>query len=232
MQLELRTQRAGKVMVIRCAGRIVTGKETQLLQQEIEKHSIETKRFVLQMEGVQFVDSGGLGAMVRVAGMLRAYHGDLKLCQLSPFVYQVLEATALFKVFHAYATEKEAVDAFLEGPRQHAAASSGAGAKIFCIDTSVDLLAYLSVLLKRSGYDVTTSHRLSDAKTLAKVRRPDAVVCGPAIHTDEFAMENLRHSAPHAKFIMLSADFSTKDASHAGMDLVEQLRAHFNPKEE
>ena len=216
-------------MVIRCAGRIVTGQETQLLQQEIEKHTIESKKFVLQMAEVKFVDSGGLGAMVRLAGMLRAYHGDLKLCELSPFVHQVIEATALHKVFHAYATEKEAVDAFLEGPHQHGAASSGAGAKIFCIDTSVDLLAYLSVLLKRSGYDVTTSHRLSDAKTLVKVRRPDAVVCGPAIHTDDFAMENLRHSAPHAKFIMLPVDFSTKDASHAGTDLVEQLRALFNP---
>ena len=216
-------------MVIRCAGRIVTGKETQLLQHEIEKHTIESKKFVLQMEEVKFVDSGGLGAMVRLAGMLRAYHGDLKLCQLSPFVHEVLEATALHKVFHAYASEKEAVDAFLEGPQQHGAASAGPGAKIFCIDTSVDLLAYLSVLLKRSGYDVTTSHRLSDARTLVKVRKPDAVVCGPAIHTDDFAMENLRHSAPHAKFIMLPADFSTKDASHAGTDLVEQLRALFNP---
>jgi len=229
MQLELQTHRAGKVMVIRCAGRIVTGQETQLLQQEIEKHTIESKKFVLQMAEVKFVDSGGLGAIVRLAGMLRAYHGDLKLCELSPFVHQVIEATALHKVFHAYATEKEAVDAFLEGPHQHGAASSDAGAKIFCIDTSVDLLAYLSVLLKRSGYEVTTSHRLSDAKTLVKVRQPDAVICGPAIHTDDFAMENLRHSAPHAKFIMLAADFSTKDASHAGMDLVEQLRALFNP---
>jgi anti-anti-sigma factor len=229
MQLELQTQRSGKVMVIRCGGRIVTGKETQLLQQEIEKHAIETKRFVLQMADVKFVDSGGLGAMVRLAGMLRAYHGDLKLCEVSPFVHQVLEATALLKVFQTYPTENEAVDAFREGPHQHGLASSGAGAKIFCIDSSVDLLAYLGALLKRSGYDVTTAHRLSDAKTLAKVRQPDAVVCGPAIHTDEFAMENLRHSAPNAKFIMLSADFSTKDASHAGVDLVEQLRALFNP---
>ena len=181
------------------------------------------------MAEVKFVDSGGLGAIVRLAGMMRAYHGDLKLCELSPFVHQVLEATALLKVFHAYATEKEAVDAFREGPHQHATAHSGAGAKVFCVDTSVDLLAYLSALLKPSGYDVTTAHRLSDAKTLAKVRKPDAVVCGPSIHADEFAMENLRHSAPNAKFIMLSEDFSTKDASHAGMDLVEQLRVLFNP---
>jgi anti-anti-sigma factor len=216
-------------MVIRCAGRIVTGKETELLQQEIEKHTLETKKFVLHMEEVKFVDSGGLGAMVRLAGVLRFYHGDLKLCLLSPFVHQVLEATALLKVFQTYATEKEAVDAFVEGAHQHSAASSRAGAKIFCVDTSVDLLAYLSALLKRSGYEVTTAHRLADAKILLKAMKPDAVVCGPGIHADEFAMENLRHSARNAKFVMLPVDFSTKDASHAGADLVEELRAHLNP---
>jgi anti-anti-sigma factor len=229
MELELKTQRAGKVMVIRCAGRVVTGRETQLLQQEIEKHTIETKKFVLQMAEVKYVDSGGLGAMVRLAGVLRANHGDLKLCQMSPFVSQVLTATALTKVFQTFTTEQEAVDAFLEGPGHHGVAVSGTGAKIFCIDPSVDLLAYLSALLKRSGYEVTTSHRLSDAKTLVKAMKPDAVVCGPGVHADEFAMENLKHSAPNAQFIMLPHDFSTKDASHAGVDLVEQLRAHFNP---
>jgi anti-anti-sigma factor len=229
MQLILQSERMGKVVVIRCQGRIVTGEEVTSLQKEIEKYTLETKKFVLQMAEVKYVDSGGLGAMVRLAGVLRAHHGDLKLCQMSPFVLQVLEATALLKVFHTYASEKEAVDAFLEGPREHGTTTSGLGAKIICIDTSVDLLAYLNALLKRSGYEVLTTHNLSDAKRLAKATNPSVVVCGPGLHANEFALENLRDAAPNAQFLMLPSDFSTTDASHAGKDLVDRLRAIFNP---
>lgn len=225
MQLTLKTERMGKVMLIRCQGRIIAGVEVQALQQEIEKHTLETKKFVLHMAEIKFVDSSGLGAMVRHAGVLRAHHGDLKLCEVSPFVTQVLEATALHKVFHTYPSEKEAVEAFLEGPQAHATHSAGMGAKVLCVDTSVDLLAYLNALLKRSGYEVLTTHNLSDAKRLAKVTRPNVVVCGPGVHADDFAMEGLRESARDAQFLMLPSDFSTTDASHAGKDLVDRLSA-------
>jgi anti-anti-sigma factor len=227
MQLTLKTERMGRVMLIRCSGRIVTGIETKTLQEEIDKHTLETKKFVLHLAEVKYVDSGGLGAMVRHAGVLRAHHGDLKLCEMSPFVQQVLQATNLMKVFQTYATEKEAVDAFLEGPAHHAA-SSGSGGKIICVDTSKDLLAYLNVLLKRSGYEVITAHNLSDAKRLAKATSPNVVVCGPGFHADEFALEGLRHAAPQAEFLMLASDFSTTDASDAGKDLVDRLSVIFN----
>jgi anti-anti-sigma factor len=228
VNLVLQTETIGKVVVIRCQGRIVTGEETLSLQKEIERYSPITKKIVLQMAEVKYLDSGGLGAMVRVMGALRAQHGDLKLCQTSPFVHQVLEATNLLKVFHTYASEKEAVDAFLEGPLSHPPAAP-LGATIVCVDPSIDLLAYLNVLLKRSGYEVITTKSVADAKTLLKVRNPDAVVCGPGLQANEFGIANLRQSAPSMKFLMLSPDFSTTDASHAGVDLVERLRALINP---
>ncbi len=216
-------------MLIRCQGRIIAGAEVQALQQEVEKHTIETKKFVLHMAEVKFVDSSGLGSMVRLAGVMRAHHGDVKLCEISPFVLQVLEATSLHKVFHTYPSEKEAVDAFLEGPQSHSAQSSTLGAKVMCVDTSADLLAYLNALLKRSGYEVLTTQSLSDARRLAKVTKPSVMVCGPGIHADQFAIENLREAAPNAQFLMLSSDFSTADASHAGKDLVDRLSALVNP---
>jgi anti-sigma B factor antagonist len=219
----------GNVVVIRCQGRIVTGDEVQSLQHEIEKHTRGTKKFVLQMAEVRYVDSGGLGAMVRLAGVLRSGRGDLKLCQMSPFVLEVLEATALLKVFRTYASEKEAVDAFLEGPQSHSAASLEFGGKVICcVDTSLDLLAYLNALLKRSGYEVLTTHSLSHAKTLVKAIKPHVVVCGPGLLANEFAIESLRESAPNAQFLMLSSDFSTTDASQAGLDLVDRRGALHN----
>jgi anti-sigma B factor antagonist len=230
VQLVLQSQDMGNVVVIRCQGRIVTGDEVQSLQHEIERHTRGTKKFVLQMAEVKYVDSGGLGAMVRLAGVLRSGRGDLKLCQMSPFVLEVLEATALLKVFHTYASEKEAVDAFLDGPQPHGATSLGLGGKVICcIDPSLDLLAYLNALLKRSGYEVLTTHSLSHAKTLVKAMKPHVVVCGPGLWANEFAIETLRESAPNAQFLMLSSDFSTTEASQAGLDLVDRLGALLNP---
>jgi len=228
VNLVLQTETIGKVVVIRCQGRIVTGDETVSLQKEIERYSPITKKIVLQLAEVKYVDSGGLGALVRVMGTLRAQHGDLKLCQASSFVHQVLEATSLLKVFHTYASEKEAVDAFHESYLTHPPAAP-LGATIVCVDPSIDLLAYLNVLLKRSGYEVITTKSVVDAKTLIKVRNPDAVVCGPGLQANEFGISNLRQSAPNAKFLMLSPEFSTTEASQAGLDLVERLRALIGP---
>jgi stage II sporulation protein AA (anti-sigma F factor antagonist) len=229
VNLVLQSETIGKIVVIRCNGRIVTGEEARCLQQEIDRHTPITKKIVLQMAEVKYVDSGGLGAVVRIAGALRSQHGDLMLCQLSPFVRQVLEATGLLKVFHTFASEKEAIDAFQEGGRSRATTLAGQVGRILCVDTSSDLLAYLSALLKRSGYEVITSKSVADAKMLVNATKPDVLVCGPGLRANEFAVENLRQSAPRAKFLMLSSDFSTALASDAGRDLVEQLRALFNP---
>ena len=73
MHLTLQSQCIAGVAVIRCQGRIVVGTEVGLLQQEVEKHRLETQKYVLQLAEVNYLDSGGLGAMVRLVGMLRAY---------------------------------------------------------------------------------------------------------------------------------------------------------------
>ena len=95
MHLTLQSQCTAGVALIRCQGRIVVGKEVELLQQEVEKHHLETQKYVLQLAEVSYLDSGGLGALVRLVGMLRAHRGDLKLCEVAPFVQSVLKATNL-----------------------------------------------------------------------------------------------------------------------------------------
>ena len=117
MQLTLQSHNVGEVVVVRCRGRIVSGDEVRFLQLELDKLTELTKNVVLQLAEVSYLDSGGLGALVRIFGVLRAAGGDLKLCQLSPFVDQVLQATNLLNVFHPYASEKEAIEAFSARPQ-------------------------------------------------------------------------------------------------------------------
>src|ERR1700680_279518 len=223
MQLILQSQIMGDVVVIRCQGHIVFGDEVRTLQREVENLTHVRKSVVLQLAQVSYVDSGGVGALGRLPNLLRVDGGDLKLCQLSPFVLQVLTATKLHGVFHTYATEKEAIEAFswaLAPPEK----TSG-GTRIVCIDSSNDLLAYLNVLLKRAGYEVFTTRYPSDAMILIRATKPRIVIYGSGMQTGESAIEKFRQSVPNVQVLLLPSDFSTAEASQAGTELVDRVRS-------
>ena len=229
MQLILQAHNTGDVVVVRCRGRIVSGDEARYLQTEVEKLTGQTKNIVLQLAEVSYVDSGGLGALVRLLGVLRAARGDLKLCQLSPFVAQVLQATNLLSVFHPYASEKDAIEAFSARPQAAEGKFEAANNRIVCLDSSLDLLAYLKVLLQRSGYQVFATQYPSDAAALAMGARSSLVICGPAMRTNEAGVAKIRQSAPNVQLLQLPPDFSTSEADQAGPDLVNRVRSMLTP---
>jgi anti-anti-sigma factor len=225
MQLTLQSQKIGEVVVVRCRGRIVSGDEVRFLQLELEKLTDLSKKVVLQLAEVTYLDSGGLGALVRIFGVLRAAGGDLKLCEVSPFVVQVLQATNLLNVFHPCASEKEAIEAFSARPRSTAEPPHTSRIRVVCLDTSLDLLAYLKVMLQRSGYEVFTTRYTSDAVALVIGTSPRVVVCGPGLQGNESLIEKFRQSAPNVHLLHLPADFSTSEADQAGLNLVNRIRS-------
>ncbi|MGA8012157.1 MAG: STAS domain-containing protein [Candidatus Acidiferrales bacterium] len=229
MQLTLQSHNVGEVVVVRCRGRIVSGDEVRFLQLELDKLTELTKNVILQLDEVSYLDSGGLGALVRIFGVLRAAGGDLKLCQLSPFVVQVLQATNLLSVFHPYASEKEAIEAFSARPQSPDEISKISSARVVCLDTSLDLLAYLKVLLQRSGYEVFATRYPSDAIALVIGTKPRLVVCGPSMTANESTIEKFRQTAPHVPLLHLPPDFSTSEADRAGLDLVNRIRSLLAP---
>jgi anti-sigma B factor antagonist len=229
MQLILRSQVVGEIVALQCRGRIVAGEEAQFLQAEVQRLTQMTKNVVLQLAEVNYIDSGGLGAIVRLLGVLRAARGDLKLCHVPPFVVQVLKATNLLTVFHPYASEKDAIEAFSERPQASQETFGGSNNRVVCLDTSLDLLAYLRVLLQRSGYDVFTTQYLSDAVTFTKGTRTSLVIFGPGLRSKETAVEKFRQSAPNAKLLHLPSDFSTSEADQAGVELVNRVRSLLVP---
>jgi len=169
MRLTLQSQTVDDVLVIRCGGRIVAGAEVDALHSELEKQTrvpgtevLKLRRVVLHMGDVDYIDSSGLGALIRIFGILRSAGGGLNLCQVSPAVLKALQITNLSSILSTHSSEAEAIDAFC-------ADSSGALPKIsativICIDVSRDLLAYLRGLLTHSGYAVHTASNLADGK--------------------------------------------------------------------
>jgi anti-anti-sigma factor len=230
MRLTLHSQLMEHVVVIRCQGRIVAGAEVDALQAEMDKHAEIRKKVVLHLAEVAYIDSSGLGALVRAFGVLRAAGGSLQLCQVSPSVLQVLEVTKLLSVLPTHATESEAIEAcYGRSPHEAAQASR---TRIVCIDASKDLLAYVRVLLTRSGYEVHTAANLPDAKILVSAMRPQMVIYGAGMlgmPMAAAALEKFRQSSPNVRVLQLASDFSTAEAGQAGVDLVNQVRSLLTP---
>jgi anti-sigma B factor antagonist len=224
MELSLQNQKFDDVVVVRCQGRIVVGAEITSLQQELEKLTVLTKKVVLHVGEVTFIDSVGLGALVRQFGTLRAKGGDLKLCQVSPFLLQVLQVTNLLRVFPMHASEAEAIQAFSKGKQFQEETFESSKTRIVCIDPSHDLLAYLSALLKRTGYEAITTRNPTDALLFIRVTRPQVLICGPGMQANEPAMKGFAEAKPKVQILHLPSDFSTGEAGQAGMDLVSRIR--------
>jgi hypothetical protein len=179
----------------------------------------------LHLAEVDYIDSAGLGALVRIFSGLRVDGGGLKLCQLSPHVMKVLRSTNLHTVIPAYETEREAVDAFFARQHPIEKESHAHRTPVVCIDSSADVLAYLNALLTQAGYEVFTTRQINDAKTLVNVIRPCVVVYGPSAQKNKSAIERISQSVPNSQALFLPDDFSTLEASDAGTELVSRVRA-------
>lgn len=222
MQLILRSEAKDDVVVMRCRGRIVTGEEAQHLQSEVERSTDLTKNVVLDLGEVTYIDSGGIGAVVRMLGALKAARGGLKLCNLPPFVTKVLQATNLLTVFHPYESERAAIDAFAGPAETRGEKFDASNSRVVCVDSSPDVLAYLKMLLREAGYQVFATQVPSDAAALLMGAKGSVVICGPAMRKNEAGLQKLRQSTP--RMIQLADDFSTSDADRAGPELLSQVR--------
>jgi len=69
-------------------------------------------RLVIDLEGVSFVDSTGLGSVIAALKMVRSSKGDLRLAAPNQQVRVVLELTTLDRVFPYFATVEEALTGF------------------------------------------------------------------------------------------------------------------------
>lgn len=112
MELKLHVARHANVAVIRCEGRIVFGQEVDELRLTVLSLLKQTNRVVLQLAGIQQIDSEGLAALVGLFISARNRGGELKLAELSPKSRDLLRVTRLDEVFGRYKSEREAIASF------------------------------------------------------------------------------------------------------------------------
>ena len=112
MNLKMDTRVTDGVTVVTCQGRILFGEEATALREELKRLLESTRQIVLNLAGVTYIDSGGLGTLVGVYSSARSAGADIKLSGLGQRLRDVLQVTKLVTVFEAYDSEQEAVAAF------------------------------------------------------------------------------------------------------------------------
>ena len=111
MQIEERA--SGDVMILDLKGKLTIGEGDELLKDKINSLIQQGHRkLLLNLEGVPYVDSAGLGEIVRTYTTVSRQGGNLKLLNLTKRIEDLLAITKLLTVFDTYDTEQEALDSF------------------------------------------------------------------------------------------------------------------------
>jgi len=111
MQIDQRA--IGDVVVLDLKGRITMGEGDELLKDKVNSLANQGhKKIVLNLAEVPYIDSAGLGEIVRTYTTVSRQGGSLKLLNLTKRITDLLSITKLLTVFETFDSENEAVRSF------------------------------------------------------------------------------------------------------------------------
>jgi anti-sigma B factor antagonist len=113
MQMQIHTRNVGDVTLLDLKGRLTLNEGTHQLKETFDGLMASgAKRIVLNLEEVSYVDSGGLGELVRSLAAAGRHGGSLKLINLTTKITDLLVITKLLTVFDSYDSEAAALSSF------------------------------------------------------------------------------------------------------------------------
>ena len=111
--MHIEERAAGDVTILDLKGRMTIGEGDELLRDKVNSLILQgKKKLVLNLEGVPYIDSAGLGEIVRTYTTVSRQGGSLKLANLTKRITDLLSITKLLTVFDTYDSEADAVRSF------------------------------------------------------------------------------------------------------------------------
>jgi len=111
MQIEERA--VGDVKVLDLKGRVTLGEGDELLRDKVNSLLNQgTRKIILNLAEVPYIDSAGLGEIVRTYTTVSKQGGSLKLLNLTKRITDLLSITKLLTVFETFESESDAVRSF------------------------------------------------------------------------------------------------------------------------
>jgi anti-sigma B factor antagonist len=111
MQIEERV--VNDVTILDLKGKITLGEGDEALREKINQLIGQNKkRILLNLAEVPYIDSAGLGEVVRTYTTVSRQGGQLKLVNLTKRITDLLSITKLLTVFEAFDSESEALKSY------------------------------------------------------------------------------------------------------------------------
>ena len=103
----------GDVTILDLKGKMTLGEGDELLKDKINSliHQGQ-KKLLLNLESVPYIDSAGLGEIVRTYTTVSRQGGNLKLVNLTKRITDLLSITKLLTVFETFESEADALKSF------------------------------------------------------------------------------------------------------------------------
>ncbi|HEX8650492.1 MAG TPA: STAS domain-containing protein [Pyrinomonadaceae bacterium] len=112
-ELDIRERQAGDVTVLDMNGKITIGEGSVALRSAIRRLLEEgKKKILLNLGGVGYMDSSGIGELVSSHTAITKEDGQLKLLNLTDKLESLLAITKLLTVFDVYENESEALNSY------------------------------------------------------------------------------------------------------------------------
>jgi anti-sigma B factor antagonist len=111
--MNLKTTEDGRVTILTLDGDLVIGEPESTFKRTITRLIEEGKvHLLVDLKGVGFLDSSGLGALVRALTNSQKEGGQTKLLHAGPQIRKLLEMTRLDSVFEIHEDIETAVSSF------------------------------------------------------------------------------------------------------------------------
>ena len=111
--MKITTRTVDSVTVVDLQGRLTLGEDTEQFRTQIrELIQSGIKKILLNMGNVGYIDSSGVGELVRAYASLTNQGGQLKLLNLTKKLHDLLTVTKLLTVFEAHENEPRAIKSF------------------------------------------------------------------------------------------------------------------------
>ena len=226
MKLLLESRPVGEVLVVHCQGRIVAGNEVLRLHAYVGDSFAKYGDIVLQLDQVEFIDSSGLGALMRLLQAARSKRGDLKLSRVPPNIRKMLEVTRLLSQFEVYDSVEEAITAAYLGSRYSPGKAGDARPRILCVYESSDVCTFLREVLCGAGYNALTTINIDDAKILLKATKAKLVLISARLQSvyGKSTRQALQEIDPAVSLLFLDENLATQDPGEAAEKLLSAVR--------
>jgi anti-sigma B factor antagonist len=110
--MDITAERRQTATVIGISGRLDLLSAADMKQRMVDEVTAGQRRIVVDLSGVSFLDSSGLGALIGALKVARLAGGDLHIARPTEQAQMILELTTLNRVLRPYATVEEALAGF------------------------------------------------------------------------------------------------------------------------